>query len=77
MKVDILRLSHNVRKNMKKEEDDENQYTTQSEQLGAGAKENSKQEEDDVKLKHRNLVLNFGDKGDDEEDAQATPITKW
>ncbi len=27
-KVDIMRLSHNVRKNMKREDEDENQYAT-------------------------------------------------
>jgi len=64
-KVDIMRLSHNVRKNVKKEEDEqhENQYEAAAVTSSKGA---AAEDEDDFKLKNRNMVLNFGEKAEED-----------
>lgn len=64
-KVDILRLSHNVRKNIKREQDEEDSAPYQqppSEQAEA----------DDVSLNgNRKLVLNFGE----DSESPVTPVS--
>ena len=72
-KVDFLRLSHNVRRNMKREEESGEEYGDGVDKgkqkmgmaVGDTIEEGEGAAEDDISLQNRNTVLNFGEKDEE------------